>query len=181
MSGFRVGAEETIGSGVLLRLQSVALEAPDGSRVRRDVVRHPGGVGILPVIGSDVILVRQYRVAVETELLEIPAGKLDRADEKPEDAARRELVEELGYTAEHLTSLGTLLPSPGYTDEVIHLFVATGIVAETDRRPDGAEERHAESIRLGLEEARSMIGSGVITDAKTQIALLRWTTARSRN
>lgn len=163
----------TVGAGIFVRLERITLRAPDGSLHPRDVLRHPGGVGVLPVDEGRVWLVRQYRVALERPVLEIPAGKLDVTDEAPLAAAQRELQEELGMEAAHWESLGSLDPSPGYTDEVIHLFAASGIVADA-RRPQGAEEVEAEIVEMTVDEALAGIDDGTITDAKSQIALLRW-------
>jgi ADP-ribose pyrophosphatase len=166
---FRIVGNETRATGAIIEFLDVALQGPDGSVHSRDVIRHPGGVGVLPILGDDVVLVRQYRVALDRPILEIPAGRLE-PGEAPEIAGRRELVEELGM-AGRLLSLGSLHVSPGYTDEIIHLFAAVDIVA-SDREPHGAEELEAEVIRLPFEEALEMVGDGRITDAKTQIALL---------
>lgn len=157
-------------TGHIIDFVEVDIQGDDGVVHQRDVVRHPGGVGVVPVIGSDVVLVRQYRVAMDEPVLEIPAGKLDRGED-PQAAAARELEEELGMTG-RLGRLGSLLVSPGYTDERIHLFVADDIVAGS-RRPDGAEEHEAEIVQLPLQEALAMVEDGQIVDAKSQIALLR--------
>lgn len=167
---FRIVGNETRATGAIIEFHDVALEGPDGSVHSRDVIRHPGGVGVLPIVGDEVILVRQYRVALDRPILEMPAGRLE-PDESPETAGRRELAEELGMQG-RLVSLGALHVSPGYTDEIIHLFAAVDIVA-SDREPEGAEEHAAEVIRLPLTEALDMVGDGRITDAKTQIALMR--------
>lgn len=163
----------TLAQGVFVRLDRVSLRAPDGTVHPRDVLRHPGGVAVLPVDAGRVWLVRQYRVAVRRAVLEIPAGKRDVTGEPPLAAARRELQEELGMTATEWVSLGSLEPSPGYTDEVIHLFAASGIVAGASQ-PQGIEEDEAEIVAMTLAEAMEAIDNGTITDAKTQIALLRW-------
>jgi ADP-ribose pyrophosphatase len=163
----------TLGEGVLVRLERVTLRGPDGSTHPRDVLRHPGGVAVLPVDNGRVWFVRQYRVAIRRDILEIPAGKRDVGGEPAIETARRELREELGMTASEWVSLGSMEPSPGYTDEVIHLFAASGIVAEA-RRPDGIEEVEATVVTMTLEDAMEAIDVGEITDAKTQIALLRW-------
>lgn len=170
---FSLGGVETLGQGVIVRLDRVDLTTPDGSIHRRDVVRHPGGVAVLAVEEDRTWLVRQYRVAVDRRILEIPAGKRDVPGEDPRIGAERELAEELGLHAREWESLGTMEPSPGYTDEVIHLYAATGIVASA-RRPDGAEEHEAEIVEMSVEEALQQVDDGRITDAKTQIALLRW-------
>lgn len=163
----------TLGEGIFVRLERITLRAPDGSLHPRDVLRHPGGVGVLPVENGRVWLVRQYRVALGRAVIEIPAGKLDSTDEDPLAAAKRELREELGLEASKWESLGSLDPSPGYTDEVIRLFAASGIVADA-RRPQGAEEVAAEIVEMTVDEALAGIEDGTITDAKSQIALLRW-------
>lgn len=179
--GFEAVDRTTVGRGTFLELEAVTLRGPDGMTVRRDVVRHPGGVAVLALDDRKrVVMVRQYRVAFACNVLEIPAGKLDHPGETPHAAAVRELEEEIGYRPVRLESLGRMLPSPGYTDEVIHLYAAEGIVESPDRRPDGVEEQHAEVMRITVERALGMIESGEITDAKTQIALLRWNARRRR-
>ena len=167
---FRIVGDETRATGAIIEFLDVALQGPDGEVHSRDVIRHPGGVGVLPILGDDVVLVRQYRVALDRPVLEIPAGRLE-PDEEPLAAGERELTEELGMRG-RLMSLGELHVSPGYTDEIIHLFAAVDIVA-SDREPHGAEEVEAEVVQLPLTEALEMVGDGRITDAKTQIALMR--------
>jgi 8-oxo-dGTP pyrophosphatase MutT (NUDIX family) len=170
---FTQESTSTLGEGLFVRLERLSLRAPDGTLHPRDVLRHPGGVAVLPVDGDRVWLVKQYRVALDRHILEIPAGKRDVSGEPPIETARRELAEELGMEATEWVSLGTMAPSPGYTDEIIHLFAASGIVAGT-RKPDGAEEMEAEVVEMSLEDALTGIDDDAITDAKTQIALLRW-------
>ncbi len=167
----------TVGRGTILDYQRLHLLSEEGAAVVRDVIRHRGGVGVLPVWGEEVTLISQYRVAVEEEVLEIPAGKLEVGDVSPLDAARRELVEETGIRAERFVDLGEILPSPGYTDERIMLFAAEGLY-QGGRSPDGAEERSARVLRVVLTDAMEMIGSGAIIDAKTVVALLRWRALR---
>ena len=144
----------------------------------RDVVRHPGGIAILPVDGARVWLVSQYRTAAGRRLLEVPAGKLDPQERDLEAAARRELAEEIGANAAEWRHLTKMLPSPGYTDETIDIFAATGLEFG-ERRPDGAEERGMEVVTIALDEAVDSIDRGEITDAKTQIAILLWARQRS--
>ncbi len=163
-----------LGRGVLLTLEALELLDPEGHHVVRDVVRHPGGVAVLPVDGTRVWLVDQYRPAIGRRILEAPAGKLDRPGEPPAEAAERELEEELGMRPRQLVAIGQMLPSPGYTDEVIHLFVADGIVAG-NRQPQGAEEHDATVVELTLDDAMERLGRGEIDDAKTQVLLLAWT------
>ncbi|MDH3517940.1 MAG: NUDIX hydrolase [Acidimicrobiia bacterium] len=170
---FPVLGVRRLGTGVFIALDQLHLIAPDGRPTRRDVVRHPGGVGILPIDGADVLFVSQYRIAFGERMLEIPAGKLDRIGESPRAAAERELEEEIGASAPTLIPLGTLAPSPGYTDEVIHLFAAPSIVPG-NRRPEGAEEHDANTVRMPLTEAYRLVDAGEIVDSKTQIALMAW-------
>lgn len=128
---------------------------------------------MLPVDGDQVWLVSQYRTAVGSDVLEIPAGKLDLLDQDPLVGAKRELAEEIGATAETWVFLTAMFPSPGYTEEVLHLYAATGLIAG-DRQPDGAEEEHSTVVTCSLHEALDRIDRGEIVDAKTQVALLLW-------
>jgi ADP-ribose pyrophosphatase len=167
-----------LAKGVFLRLDRAYVLDTHGEAKARDIVRHPGGVGILPVDGDRVFLVRQYRAALGADFVEIPAGKLDPGDQDPLTAAQRELKEELGATAETWKLLAAMHPSPGYTNEILHLYAAIGL-NPGDRRPDGLEEDHLTIVGYDLEEALDSIEKGEITDAKTQIALLTWARKRS--
>jgi ADP-ribose pyrophosphatase len=167
-----------VGRGKILDYQRLHLLTGEGRVVVRDVIRHRGGVAILPVWGEDVTLICQYRAAVGEDVMEIPAGKFEEDEISPQDAARRELLEETGLAAERIVDLGEILPSPGYTDERIKLFAAEGLT-EGDRHPDGAEEEASVVSRISLGEALEMIESGQIRDAKTVVALLRWTALQS--
>ena len=166
-----------LATGVFLAYDRRYLIDEDRS-VARDVVRHPGGIAILPVEKETVWLVSQYRTAAGRRLLEIPAGKLDPSEKDLEAAARRELAEEIGASAADLKHLTNMLPSPGYTDETIHIYAATGL-RFGERQPDGAEERGMEVVTLSLDEALDSIEGGEIADAKTQIAILLWARRRS--
>lgn len=166
-----------LASGVFLSYDRRYLIDEDRS-VARDVVRHPGGIAILPVEGAKVWLVSQYRTAAGRRLLEIPAGKLDPAERDLEAAARRELAEEIGAGAAEWKHLTKMLPSPGYTDETIDIYAAAGL-RFGERNPDGAEERGMEVVTMALDQALDSIERGVIADAKTQIAILLWARQRS--
>jgi len=140
------------------------------------IVRHPGGVGVLPLHeDGSVTLIRQLRPAVDRILLEIPAGRLDPGEE-PAACGSRELVEETGLVAGRLESLGIMHSSPGVFDEVIHLFLATGLV-QGEADPELYED--IETVRIPLSEAVRMAVNGEITDSKTSLALLRAFHARS--
>ncbi len=134
------------------------------------IVRHPGGVGVLPLHDDGTVtLIRQLRPAVGHRMLEIPAGRLD-PGEDPAACGERELLEETGLVAAKLESLGLLYSSPGVFDEVIHLFLATGLV-QKDAEPEHYED--IESQRISLKDALEMAAKGEISDGKTAVALFR--------
>ncbi|MCY3618724.1 MAG: NUDIX hydrolase [Acidimicrobiaceae bacterium] len=168
---FRKVTEREIHAGRVVRLTESVFATPDGGRMTRDVVHHRGAVAVVAVDGDDVVLLRQYRTPVEGELLEIPAGTRDVGGEDPAGTARRELAEEAGLACESLEELGTFFNSPGFCDELSHVFLATGL-SEVPREPDGAEEEWMTIERVGLDEAIEMIDQGQIRDAKTIIGLL---------
>lgn len=171
-AGFSVQSTTPIHSGYVIDLVEAEMRDPEGSLHPRDVVRHPGAVSVLPLHDDGTVtLVRQYRVAPDGDLLEIPAGKADRADEDPATLARRELTEEVGLNAASCERLAGFFLSPGYSDEWHETFLATGL-EEVPTEFDGVEERHMDVVRLGLDEAIAGIATGRIVDAKTIIALL---------
>lgn len=163
-----------LGRGAFLTLDRLHLIGPGGEPLQRDVVNHPGGVAVLAIDGGEAVLVRQYRVALGEEVVEIPTGKLAGPTEDPQAAAQRELKEEVGATTPHLELLGSTYPSPGYSNEILHLYL-TEEISITDVEPDGVEEAHAQIIRMPMGTLVDMVTSGKITDAKTQIAVLLWT------
>lgn len=170
---FRIVEERTAWTGRrLLRVAEVTVESPDGERLEREVLHHPGAVAALPLHDDGTVtLVRQYRVAPDLDMWEIPAGLRDVEGEPPAETARRELVEEAGLKADHVEHLTTFHNSPGCSDETVVVFVATGLGEVPDDR-QGAEEEHMLIRRLALADALAMVDDGRITDAKTVIALL---------
>lgn len=166
--------EKTLSSNLLHRgrhfdfLQD-EVELPDGRRTKRDVVRHPGAVAVVPVLpDGGIVLVRQYRYAAGKALLEIPAGTLE-PGEVPLECAARELREETGFEAGEMEGLLSCFMAPGYSSEVIHFFVARGL------REVGAEMEPDESIEnevLDLGEVLERIRDNAIEDAKTVIGVL---------
>ena len=151
------------------RLDEVLL--PNGRRARREVCEHVGGVGVLPVDRSgNIILVRQFRYPYDTELLEIPAGKLDHGAEDFTACGARELKEETGCTAGRIVPLGAQYPSPGFLTEVVHLFAALDLT-EGAMQPD--EDEFVEVVRLPIAEVEAMIARDEIRDAKTIVAMYR--------
>jgi ADP-ribose pyrophosphatase len=164
-------------SGKLLKLDVLDVELANGQRAIREIVRHPGGVTILPQLpDSRFVFVRQFRKAVETSLIEAVAGTLH-PGEDPAQCALRELREETGYEAERLDRLGVIAPAPGYTEERLHLYYAS-------LRPDGGalspdEDEKIEVVFLEPRQVDAMLLSGEIWDAKTLAAWHLWN-ARAR-
>jgi len=173
---FRRLSESMVHQGHSWHVSVADFAAPDGSTFRRDVVRSPGAVGVVPVVfdaeGSpSVVLVSQYRPPYERSIIEIPAGMRDIEGEDTAEVARRELVEEAGLAAEHLELLTEILPSPGMTDAVTTLYMATGCTPVPDDR-QGPEEEYMTLLHLPLAEAIAMVDRGEIADAKSVVALL---------
>ncbi len=169
---FRKRSERLVHQGYLISLAEGTFAAPDGAEFTRDVVHHPGAVSIVPYQADGTVLLgRQYRAAIDAELLEIPAGKRDVADEPPEVTAHRELAEEVGRTAGRMELLGTFYNSPGFCDEYSFTYLARDL-REVAVAAQSVEElaMTIEAVRFG--EALAMIERGEITDAKTIIALL---------
>ena len=150
------------------RVDTVLL--PDGRQSKREIIEHGGGVGVIAVTEEGKIaLVRQYRHPYGEIIYEIPAGKLEKG-EQPLECGKRELEEETGFTADNWQSLGQIYPSPGYCAEVIHIFLATGL-HKGESAPDDGE--FLESDTVSLETAVQMVLENRISDAKTQIAVLK--------
>lgn len=144
---------------------------PNGRTAVREVCRHPGGVAVLPVFDNgDALLVRQYRFPYGEELLEIPAGKMDRGAETHLECGRRELLEETGLSAGQMIYLGAMYPSPGFLDEVIHLYFAKDLI-QNEAMPD--EDEFVLCQRVPVNELKKMIAGDQIRDAKTNAAVLR--------
>lgn len=156
------------------RIISVAIgtfEAPDGTTFERDIVHHPGAVGVVPLLDDGrVIMVRQYRPPLDAELLEIPAGIRDVSGESPEVTAARELEEETGMIATSIELLCRFNNSPGFADEEVHVFLATGLT-EGIRDLQGIEEQHLTVEQVDLGDVPGLIAAGELTDAKTIIGL----------
>lgn len=154
------------GRVVTLNLETVTL--PNGETVELEVVRHPGAAAVVPLKDDGtVVLVRQFRLAAGGFLYEIPAGKLH-PGEDPRHCAAREIEEEIGYRAEVIEPLKTFFTAPGFTDEIMHLFLATGLL-KTQQQLDPDEV--LEVVEMSLDEALTRIRDGTIRDAKTIIGL----------
>jgi ADP-ribose pyrophosphatase len=162
------------GRYLVLRIDSV--EDHLGGRHEREVVEHPGAVAILALADADVLMVRQYRAAVGSVLLEVPAGTLDRdaagEREEPARAAARELAEETGQRASAWRALGAFYTAPGFTDELMHLFLATGL-EPVEGHPGPEPDERLDLVRVPWREAMRMAEAGELRDAKSLVALLR--------
>jgi len=174
MPGFRIVGQSTVATGGFLQLADLRVEGPDGEVHERFVVRHPGAVVVVPVTddGAHVLLVRQYRVAVDAELLEVPAGKRDVAGEPPEATAHRELEEEIGHRARTLVPLAEFFNTPGFCDEYTYLYCAIGLEELAARNTQTAEEHAMQVERVALADVEHLIAAHEIVDAKTIIGLL---------
>ena len=176
MADFRHLRDTDVHEGHVWKVVVADFEAPDGTSFRRDIVRSPGSVAVVPLVFDaegqpSVVLVEQYRPAYERDVIEIPAGMRDVADEPPEQTGRRELIEEAGLRAGEMAHLLDMLPSPGMTDSVCTIFLATDCTpAEHDRQ--GPEEEAMRLVHVPLDDALAMIDRGEINDAKTVAGLL---------
>ena len=164
--------EDIVYRGTLITVAHGRFVSPDGDEFERDIVHHPGAVSVVPIIeqGDAVMLVRQYRAAVDEHLLEIPAGKRDVHDEPPIETARRELIEEIGMRAGRIEPLTEFYNSPGFCDELHYVFMALDLEpCDTDLQ--GIEEQHMTVERISFDAVPELIASQKIIDAKTIIGL----------
>jgi ADP-ribose pyrophosphatase len=164
-------ASDVVFLGKLLEVRSDRVRLPDGGEATREFVVHPGAVLVVPVLADGrLVLERQFRYPVRRVMLEFPAGKID-AGETTLETARRELVEEVGYTASLFRPLGTIHPEVGYSTEFIDLFEATGLKHVGARLDEG---EFLEVVTMTEDELLSRFDSGDVTDGKTIAALFAW-------
>ena len=157
-------------NGGLLKVYYDTVELADGHQAWREIIRHPGAVVMVPVDDAgNVYLERQFRYPYNRVVIEVPAGKLEWG-ENPDDAAKRELKEEIGADAAQWTNMGEMLPTPGYSDELQHVYLARGLTfGET--HPDEGE--FLDIFKIPLQEALEMSADGRIQDCKTVAALFK--------
>ena len=167
---FRVVGSRLAADYDFIQVHFLDLESDVGESFSRLVIRHPGAAAIVLYENGEVVLVRQYRAPIGGYLTEIPAGKLD-GGEDPMEAARREAAEETGWEPTTIRPLASIHTGPGFTDEIVHLFLGTDLV-EAPASPDGPEERDAEVLRVPLNDVANLIDQGHITDSKTVSGLL---------
>lgn len=168
-------ASHTLYKGKIFQLDRDTVRYPDGSVTDEfDIARHPGASAIVPFMSDpqgdnpQLLLLRQFRYAAGGYIYEIPAGRLD-GDESSAECAARELKEETGCTAERIEPLTTMFTTPGFTDEVIHLFMATGL---THGQANREADEFVDIVIMSLSEALELIRTGEIIDAKTSLGIL---------
>lgn len=170
--------KNTIYRGKILNLRVDIAGLPDGREEPREFVEHNGGVTVAALTDeNELYFVKQFRYPYGQVVLELPAGKLEK-DEKPLSAGKRELLEEIGVTAEHYLSLGEMYPTPAYTNEVIYMYCARGLHYEGQRLDDG---EYLTVEKIPLSEAVDMVLNGEIKDGKTQTAVLKIAALIERN
>lgn len=160
---------QSVFKGTVLRVECDRLREENGFEIVREVVRHSGGAGCLPVFADGrVALVKQYRHPARRELLEIPAGKIEK-DETPQECAARELEQEIGFRAHQIVKLADFYSSPGFCEERLYVYLATKL-EQVEQNLD--HDEFVEIVYLPLTEAVAMAERGEIEDSKTIIALL---------
>ncbi len=170
--------EKTLSSNLIHKgnhfsFKSDEVQLPSGRITTRDIVEHPGAVAIVPVLDDGrILLVKQYRYSAGKELLEIPAGTLE-PGEAPDTCARRELKEETGYTAGNMKKMLAMYVAPGYSSEVLHLYLATQL-KQGDKATE--EDEDIETQPYGFDELLEMIEKNTIEDAKTVAGILAYLT-----
>jgi ADP-ribose pyrophosphatase len=161
-------SEERKYSGNIINVNRATVILPNGKQATRDIVRHPGASVVVPITeDGELLLVQQYRKPCEMISLELPAGKLDEG-ESPETCAIRELHEETGYRAGNIHKVMSIHSTPGFSDEVLHMYVATGLT-EGHSCPD--EDEFISCRKYSVQECLNMVQNGQITDAKTIIGI----------
>ncbi len=160
---------DKIYQGKIINLRIDTVELPDQKYSKREIVEHPGAVAVVPITeDNEIIMVKQYRKSVEEYLLEVPAGKLE-IGEEPLECAGRELLEETGYRCEDIKYLFKIFTSPGFSNEVISIFLARNLIKDN---PQPDEDEYIEIEKHSIDELTQMIDQEQIKDAKTITALL---------
>ncbi|MBF6277629.1 MULTISPECIES: NUDIX hydrolase [Nocardia] len=176
---FRVVGTETVYSGAIVALRRDQVEMPGGRIAEREVVEHHGAVAIVALDhDGSVVLINQYRHPIGRRLLELPAGLLDQAGEDPLAAAQRELAEETGLAAREWSTLVDVVLSPGFTDEALRIYLATGL-SDTDRPDPEHEEADLSIVRMSLQDAVTAALSGRIENATAVAGVLAASVARA--
>lgn len=161
---------EILYDGKIVRLKVGEVALDDGTTARREVIEHPGGVCVVAYTGTSILFVRQYRIAIDQEILELPAGKLEGVED-PAARGRQELIEEAGYEAGEMTSLGHCFPTVGFCSEKIHIYLARNLTHVGQQQE--ADERIT-VIEMTLDEVRQALRNNTFDDAKTIVGLYRF-------
>lgn len=170
-SGFRRVSEEELLKAWLFRVDRLSVLGPDGNTFDRVVIRHPGAVTIVPVHDDGTVtLVRQYRAPVDEMVLQIPAGTRDEAGESEEATAQRELAEEAGLEAAHWERIIAVWNTPGVSDQLTSIWLATGLTP-VETRPDGIEEEFMTVERIALADLDVLVADGTLKDDTTVLGL----------
>lgn len=163
---------EKIYEGRIINLRVDTVELPNKKYSKREIVEHPGAVGIIAITkDNEVILVKQYRKPIEDTLLEIPAGKLE-PKEDPQECAIRELEEETGFATDNVQKILEFYTTPGFSNEVMHIYIAKDLKEGTVNLDD---DENIQIIKLPIDEVLYKVKTGEIKDAKTIIGILTYT------
>ncbi len=156
--------------GRIIDVRVESIELPKGKKGYREIVDHPGGVGIVAITKeNNILLVKQFRKAIEKEILEIPAGKLEKGED-PLVCGMRELKEETGYSADEFIYLGFIYPSPGFLNEKTHIYLARGL-SKGEASPD--EDEYIDVLEYPLSEVYDAVLNNAVSDAKTVAGFLK--------
>ena len=163
-------ASESVFNGLVFQVIRDLVLLPSGKEMQRDTLLHPGAVVVLPKLDTnDLVLVKQYRHSIGKEILEFPAGTLEK-DEDPQNCVQRELREEIGYGAENIKSLGTNLPAPGFCNEIQHLYFADGLFPD---KLQGDEDEIIQVEILSINEVERLIKNNEFLDGKSMAIFLK--------
>lgn len=158
-------------NGRIINLRNDDVLLPNGEKSKREYVEHPGGATILAIDDDEnVYMIRQFRYPYREVIWEVPAGKLEKGED-PKEAARRELEEEIGMTCEKIEDFGLIYPSPGYTNENLYIYIATGL-KESKQHLDDNEFLNV--VKMPFKEALEKVKTNEIKDSKTCYALLKY-------
>lgn len=161
-------SSETIYNGKIINVQLDEVELPNGKTSKRELVYHPGAVAVIALTEEDrILMVRQFRKPLGRSIVEVPAGKLEKGED-PEKCARRELEEETGYRSENMSHVASFYTSPGFSDELIHLYFTDQLI-KGKQNPD--EDEFVELMEVTLDEALELVKKKEIYDAKTAYAV----------
>lgn len=168
---FRVEAEQSIFQGRIIRLVERDLVLPNGRRTKFHIVLHPGAVAIVPVhANGDVVLLKQFRPTIGETIYEIPAGTIERG-EKPLATAKREIIEETGFSAKKWEKIGEFYTAPGFCTELMHVYVAKEL---TPAQLPGDADEILKPVRMPIDAALKLIRTKKIRDAKTIAGLMTY-------